>query len=309
MKCKKVQKLLTAFLDNELPEEKRRCVAEHLGSCEECGHLATEEKKVFGWARTWQAREPSPSFLMKVRARIRAAEKPEAVVPVWLPRLRRALAGVAVACAIFFCGYLTHLGLFPGKETPQVVSRAVPGGKGAAATVPSGPEDARRLIAGIQRMKMVFGGQLSETAYEDLNDVQQALAQRGGQGAERDVAIVRELQRGENLVRRGNFAEARRVLDGIEQAYADHPLAPYARMTKVFATSDEGSGSVLRDLYASLLRETVGDPKEYYTQLTAFPEQLREYGWQKIVKSAEQLNPVNVLTYIEKQLAGGGPAL
>jgi len=311
MKCKKAQKLLSAFLDNELSEEIRRCVGEHLEHCEQCSRLVNEAKGVFAWAGTWRAREASPFFLQRVRARIREAERhPAEAVPIWLPRLRRVLAGVAAACLIFFGGYLTHMGLFTGKDMSETVRPAEPAGKGVAAvTAPSSAGDARRLVAGIQRMKMVFGTQLSEAAYEQLNEAQRSLAQRGGPGTEQDLAVVQELQRAEDLVRREDYAEARTVLDGIEVAYRDHPLAPYARMTKVFAMPEEGSGGVLRDLYASLLRETVGDPKEYYTQLTTFPEQLREYGWQKIVKSAEQLNPANVLNYIEKRIAGGSETL
>ncbi len=304
MKCRKVEKVMTAFLDGELSGERHRSVAEHLASCERCARSASEAKKVLEWAGTWRDRELSAGFLVRLRARIRREESRAAERrTLWFPKLRWMLAGGAAACVMFLGGYFAALMVTGGKAP---VTSAVP--------VASGEEDSERLIAGLQRIKMVLGEKLSEAAYAQLNEVQRVLAAGERGKGEESLAVVKELQRAEGLVRQEQYAAAREVLDSIVEKHPRSPLTLYARMTKILATPEGGSGSeLIGNVYATLVRDTLGDPKEFYDRLSSLPVQMgqiREYGWQKIVESADRLNPIKALDYLEKRLLGGeGTAL
>lgn len=296
MRCKRVQKLLVCYMDGELAEQIRGSVFEHLKGCRECSRYAKGVEDVLAYARAWGEREPSPYFLARLSARIRAGEEPAPRSRLlWLSRPRAVLAGLGGVCLVFLAGYMAGVGFSPEK---RVSPRAEP------------RQNDDRLVVGIQRIKMVFGGKLSEAAYSQLNEAQRALVSRDAGGKE-GIQIVEQLQRAESLIQEKRLAEAREVLDAIERRHADHPLAPYARMTKMFAAApEEGYGSeLLKSFYAMLLRDTVGDPRQFYVQLTSLPAQITEYGWQKIVQSADRLNPLNILDFIEQRLGAGRTSL
>jgi hypothetical protein len=298
MKCKRIHKSLTAFLDGELSEPKRRSVAVHLAGCEACGRAMEDIRKTLCWAETWQDREVSPGFLIRLRARIRREEAPSPRPALWLPRARRILAGAA-ACMVFLGGYLV------GMRKP-----AQPSAPRAVATQ---QVDAERLILGLQKIKMVFAGKLSDAAYHELNEVQLALASADTRTGQRMRDAVNEFHLAENLLREKRYADARGVLDTFDQEYPGHALGPYVQMAKMSISQEKGSGGdVLRALYAGLIQETVGNPKEFYGQLAEYPAQmaeLRQYGWQKIVETADRMNPLNTLDYLERRLAGSGGTL
>ena len=316
MKCRRVRKLLTAFRDGELPEEDRRAVAGHLAVCEGCRQRAAEVAKVFAWAALWRDRKPSAAFLSRVTARARAPEEPATGgLPLRLPRLRLALVGAAAACLVFLFGYLAGVNLPGGRgvrERGPSMARSKPATpKGILPSeIETSPGDSERLIVGVQRIKMIFGSKLNDAAYAQLNEVQRALAAGEGERAKRNLAIVDELQRAEGLIREEKFAEAQEALAWLERSYPEHALAPYARMTNIFAAPQPGYGpGLLGTLYASLLQDAVADPAEFYDELRGLQARATEYGWQKIVDSANRLNPVNLLDRLEGRLVGEKEAL
>ncbi|NQT84177.1 zf-HC2 domain-containing protein [bacterium] len=306
MKCRRVRKLLTAFEDGELSEEARQSVSEHLAECKHCRALAGEVREVFSWAAMWRERAPSPAFLTRVKARARAGEESSpATFGLQLWRTRPAIVGVVAACVVFLFGYLAGVN-FSGRGPSVVKTVRAPGPPRVARPA----VDSEQLVVGIQRIKMIFGSKLSEAAYAQLNDVQRALAAGGGAEAEAELAVVKNLQWAEELVREEKLAEARVVLASLEQSHPDHALAPYARMTKMLTTPQpRRAPELLRGLYAALLEDTVVNPTEFYNQLAGFQAQATEYAWGKIVESADRLNPLNVLDYIEDRLASGKRAL
>jgi predicted anti-sigma-YlaC factor YlaD len=311
MRCKKVQKKLTGFLDGELSAKNASLIQEHLSGCEECSRRASEARKVMEWAGTWQEVDPSPLFLMRLKARIRSEAEPESRgVTLWSPFARRALAGVAAACVIFLAGYFAALvvvGSRDGEKLARTPEKLVSADLKDTAAVPDRAE-AERLVLSVQRMKVVFGEKLSEGAYAQLNEVQRVLAVRGGMTVD-ELAVVDGLQKAELLIREGDHLKARQVLDGIEQEHPQHPLVPYVRIARVLATPQTAPGSdFLRRAYATLVRETVGDPGALYDEVTNMREQvtqLREYGWENIVKSADRLNPLNAWNFVEQRILGG----
>jgi len=311
MKCKKVQKLVTGFLDGELSEKKRSSIAEHLAGCDQCNGQLGEARNVLQWAGTWKERSLSPAFFTRLKARIRAEQEPaRQPQSFWFLGTQRALAAVAAATVMFLGGYFVAMLLSGGQDAQRpgpALGRRQPPTKGVASVAPDRAES-ERLILGVQRIKMVFGSKLSDKAYHQLNEVQRVLAARGRPETE-DLAVVEELQRAEALVRQEQYAEARDLLDGIAEDHPAHPLTPYARMTKILATPQRSYGSeLLRNTYAMLVEETVGDPKEFYNELTSYPAwmaEIREYGWNKIVESANRLNPLNTLNFLERRILGG----
>jgi len=311
MKCKRVQKLLTAFVDGELAPPRAASVSEHLAMCDVCREQAAEVKKVLAWAGTWRDREPSPGFVTRLRARIRSEREAIGLSrKVWIPRARLAFAGVAAASVIFVGGYLVGA-LFSGRAA---VPRGAPLARGAAVVAPKSVTaypvaDSRRLIAGLQRIKMSLGSKLSDASFNELNEVQRALA-AGGDSSVNDLAILEELQRAEGLIRQKKFALARGVLDGIETSHPGHPLVEYAQMTKMLASPQAVPGwGLLKSSYAMLLQDTLVNPAEFYNDITSLPAQITEYGWQSIVKSADKLNPLNLFDYIESRILGRSETL
>ena len=188
-----------------------------------------------------------------------------------------------------------------------------PGQPSAPRAVAAQQVDAERLILGLQKIKMVFASKLSDAAYQQLNEVQLALAQADTQPGHWMSDAVSELHQAENLLRGKRYADAKGVLDAFDEKYPGHSLSPYVQMAKMSLSQDRGfGGDVLHGLYAGLIQDTVGNPKEFYVQLAEYPTQmteLRQYGWQKIVETADRINPLNTLDYLESRLAGSGGTL
>jgi len=310
MRCKKVQKMLTGFLDGEASPKNASLIREHLSGCEECSRRLSEARKVMHWAGAWQPVEFSPAFLTRLKARIRSEAEPKtSILTLWFPRARRVLAGVAAACVIFSAGYFAAVQVLGGRDEPHPGTRVAKlDSVQSKGSVAADRADAQRLVLGVQKMKMVFGDKLTESAYAQLNEIQKALAVRGGSDS-KDLAVVEGLQKAELLIREGDYAGARQLLEGVEREHPEHPLSPYVRIAKVLATPQPSPGSdFLNRAYATLLQETVGDPSSLYNEVTSIPQQvaqLRDYGWERIVKSADRLNPLNAWNFVERRILGG----
>ena len=74
MRCQKVKRKLSAFLDGELSERKASRIAEHLSGCQHCQQEAAFLSSV--WERLEEMREvdPSPYFWTRLNARIAQVE-------------------------------------------------------------------------------------------------------------------------------------------------------------------------------------------------------------------------------------------
>ena len=75
MKCRKIQRTLSAFLDGELSEKKAMHVAEHLSRCPTCQQEATSLSSA--WEALGEIREvdPSPYFWTRLSGRIAQVEE------------------------------------------------------------------------------------------------------------------------------------------------------------------------------------------------------------------------------------------
>ncbi len=75
MRCQKVKRKLSAFLDGELSEKKASRIAEHLSGCQNCQQEVAFLSSL--WERLEEMREvdPSPYFWTRLNARITQAEE------------------------------------------------------------------------------------------------------------------------------------------------------------------------------------------------------------------------------------------
>jgi predicted anti-sigma-YlaC factor YlaD len=125
MNCKKIEKNLLPFLMNELPEDQRREMENHLKICSDCSRLLEEFSQLWGMVEHRGKIQPSPYFWTKLKPRIVEYEKGGEPVLGWLGGLirwvRPAIA-VAVLLICIFTGYL--LGNFPQSANGQTAYQA-----------------------------------------------------------------------------------------------------------------------------------------------------------------------------------------
>jgi len=125
MNCKNIKKNLVSFLENELPEEQRVEIENHIKTCSHCSHLLEEFSQLWGALEGREKIQPSPHFWTRLKQRI--VEYEEGRKPVWgwleglIHRLRPALA-VAVVLVCVFLGY--SLGSFPPSANGQTAYQA-----------------------------------------------------------------------------------------------------------------------------------------------------------------------------------------
>jgi len=100
MRCTQARRLMEMQAAQGIGPDPERQLAEHLAGCPECSGLARQLDRVWD-ALAWHPRvEPSPDFLPRLRARIRAEEETHRSgrPPAW--QWRWAALGAAVLLAI-----------------------------------------------------------------------------------------------------------------------------------------------------------------------------------------------------------------
>jgi anti-sigma factor RsiW len=99
MRCSQVKRRLSAFLDGELPESKRRLVSEHLRVCESCRLESEELMCVAELLHPLEELEVPPDFAAAVRER---ALQRDRTVPgsSFLERMKHVTVPAAATAAI-----------------------------------------------------------------------------------------------------------------------------------------------------------------------------------------------------------------
>jgi predicted anti-sigma-YlaC factor YlaD len=129
MNCKNVKKNLVSFLENELVEEKRVELENHLKICPDCSSLLEEFSPLWGTLKHRERIQPPPYFWTRLRQRIIEYEEGKKPVLGWMEGLvhwmRPAVAvGVLVIC--IFLGYsLGNLPQSNGQTVSQIDERAI----------------------------------------------------------------------------------------------------------------------------------------------------------------------------------------
>ena len=121
MRCSAVEKRISAYMSDELPERECRQIEAHLQTCANCKNEYDALVRTCSALRRWEDREPSAGFLHTVRERIARNEgretygrsgvdafirktKQRFVYPVWTTVLR---AAAVIVLLLFTLG--THV--------------------------------------------------------------------------------------------------------------------------------------------------------------------------------------------------------
>jgi len=75
MRCRRVQRRLSAFLDGELSEKMAAQIAEHLSGCPHCQQEAESLSSVWEQLEEMHEIDPAPFFWTRLNARIAQAEE------------------------------------------------------------------------------------------------------------------------------------------------------------------------------------------------------------------------------------------
>ena len=124
MNCRKVKENLAFFLENELPEEQRIRMEDHLKNCLHCSRLLEEFSQLWQGVRQPERIGPSPYFWTRLEQRIVEYEEARKPVFRWiegLVRLARPAVAAAAALVCILLGY--SLGNFPQQVNGQTVSQ------------------------------------------------------------------------------------------------------------------------------------------------------------------------------------------
>ena len=130
MNCKKIKKNLVSFLENELPEEQRVEMENHLRICPDCSRLLEEFSQLWEPLEHRERIQPPPYLWTRLKQRIIEYEEGREPVLGWLEGMihwARPAVAVAVLLICIFTGY--SLGNFPrsanGQTAYQVDERTI----------------------------------------------------------------------------------------------------------------------------------------------------------------------------------------
>ena len=115
MKCKSVQKNLSAFIDKEIAANSTSEIQEHLESCIECNSLFKRLKKADVLLDSPLELPADPYFVTRLKARIKLDEKPSGI-----KKLERFFAPAYIVAGLLFGAFL---GINAGRavmQPPQV---------------------------------------------------------------------------------------------------------------------------------------------------------------------------------------------
>jgi len=103
MKCRRVERNLSAYLDGELPAEESLRVGEHLKACSRCRRRFEELTRVETILSEFPGRDPSPFLWTRVQARLEAGRerrsRPARVFVWWASVAAASLVLVAAGIA------------------------------------------------------------------------------------------------------------------------------------------------------------------------------------------------------------------
>lgn len=115
MKCIRVRKELSAYIDGEVSARRRAAIDNHLEECPDCKQYEESLSRTVKSVRQVERIEPSAEFWSATMRRIRALAQMPGYMPVVAPRLAPAL----VACvAIALCFVVGWIALSAGRAAP-----------------------------------------------------------------------------------------------------------------------------------------------------------------------------------------------
>ena len=106
MKCNRVRKDLSAYIDGELSSRRRAAIENHLAECPDCKQYKESLSRVVESVRAVDRIEPSAEFWPATMRRIRTLVKMPGPMPVVAPRLAPALVACVAVAVCFVAGWI-----------------------------------------------------------------------------------------------------------------------------------------------------------------------------------------------------------
>jgi len=122
MECSQVKKRLSAFLDNEVTEEEKPQISEHLKSCIQCTKELESLAQVSEFLDVMEKVEVAPYFIVRLKQRIRDEKSKRIIRLPFFGSIKRVVVPVGLA-ALFIISILggNQLGrLFYQREIDNV---------------------------------------------------------------------------------------------------------------------------------------------------------------------------------------------
>jgi len=114
MKCSRIKKKISVYLDGEMPEQEREVISQHLQQCEECRRELTALSAVRDAINTIDGMEAPPYFVTRLLQHIREQARP---VP-FFQRIRGLAVTAATAVAVV-------ASLFIGNQAGKTLYRSI----------------------------------------------------------------------------------------------------------------------------------------------------------------------------------------
>jgi len=132
MKCRNIQKKLSAYQDNELETHEREEIRSHLLSCRDCSEEFSELERIWQTLEGLEGIHPDPWFYRKVVGEIKKPYQ-QASLPTLQHGLRLFRTPVAVSLILiigllagsYLGSILARYDLFPSQSYPVSASRGV----------------------------------------------------------------------------------------------------------------------------------------------------------------------------------------
>jgi anti-sigma factor RsiW len=114
MKCSRIKKKLSVYLDGEMPEQERIVISEHLQRCEECKAELAGLMKVADSLNILDGVDVPPYFMTRLRQYIKEEAKPVS----FLQRIRGVAISAATALAVI-------VSLFIGNQAGRTLYQSI----------------------------------------------------------------------------------------------------------------------------------------------------------------------------------------
>lgn len=116
MKCEDIQKRLKAFISNDMDEQKKNVIQNHLDSCLNCSRYLQQLSKLSEVVQTWKGMEPSPHLWEKVKSRIKEDESLWGRIFTYAFLKKATLRLAGVAAIVVFTLLISHLIQKPAQK-------------------------------------------------------------------------------------------------------------------------------------------------------------------------------------------------
>ncbi len=118
MRCEDVQKELEAFISNDIDEQQKTVLQEHLDQCPHCTQALQQLTKLSEVLQTWKGLEPPPFMYDKLKSRIKDSESFWGRISPNPTARRFAFELVKVAAVVILTLMVSHWLRKPIPETP-----------------------------------------------------------------------------------------------------------------------------------------------------------------------------------------------